>query len=75
MKTLTFATGTLEEQCTLMCSLAVCKLKLVGKYARAAAPVLASKLALCERVFTNKYKFQLPQPALKKNSEPLPVTF
>ena len=55
VRALTFATGTLEEECTLMRSLVECKVQSVGKYARA-APVLASKLALYERVFTNKYK-------------------
>ena len=55
VRALTFATGTLEEECTLMRSLVECKLQPLSKYARA-APVLASKLTLHERVFADKYK-------------------
>ena len=55
MKTLSFATSILEEECVLMRSLVECKVQSVGKYARA-APVLASKLTLYERVFADKYK-------------------
>ena len=55
VRALTFATSSLEEECTLMRSLVECKVQSVGKYARA-APVLASKPTLYERVFADKYK-------------------
>lgn len=44
----------LEEECTLMCRLVAGKSQLFGKYARAAPPVLASKLTLYERGFAEK---------------------
>ena len=53
MKTLTFATSSLEEECMLMRSLVECKLQPLNKYALAAL-VLASKLLLHERVFADK---------------------
>ena len=53
VRALSFATSSLEEECVLMPSVVVCKLQSVGKYARA-APVLASKLTLHEKVFADK---------------------
>lgn len=38
---LTSAAGAWEEECTLMCSVVVCKVRLVGKYAQAAAKTKA----------------------------------
>ena len=55
VRALTFATSILEEECMLMRSLVECKPQPLSKYARAAL-VLASKLALYERVFADKYK-------------------
>ena len=49
MQALTFAVGTLEEGCALMCNLVGCKKQRVSKYA-GVEPVLAGKCTLHERV-------------------------
>ena len=70
MKTLTFAAGTLEEECALMCSVVVCKLQLTGKYAWAAAPVLEIKCVLtCSLVVCKMQLVGENRLLLENNSE------
>lgn len=53
MWALTFVSGTLEKECTLMCSILEEEAS-VGKYDQAAAPVLAGKCTLLPVRFSDE---------------------